>query len=338
MDVLSSDLYSDYQSSDDSLPDISSAFGVKSTYNRKNESVSSNRQMGPSAAQTLSRNSRHQENNSDSLAGIRQMMEGRNSSPKQSQRDPFNSTRVANRAPSSTQFNFDPISSSNPPSAALAPTYRSKSFNAPERLPSSSPLAAKPPIRAPIHRANTFPRANSPNPPPIYHVISDDEDGDLKAAIAASLADMDTQPTPATTRPSVFYDPSELWDSSPPEAATQVIPTTNLVPSKPSRSPTPSSAQPLEPPSSQTSSHIRDDMRRLLSALDDLTTNHLKRKNEETPPPTKKPGTENTDQPKPKRGRLTQEEKVSSHSAELTAGRPRHISSRKSRRERIKTS
>jgi crossover junction endonuclease EME1 len=160
----------------------------------------------------------------------------------------------------------------------------------------------------------------------MYHEISDEEDEDLKAAIAASLADMDTQPmyVAPRPRPSAFQDPTELWNSPPRAAATQVLAPTIRVPPRMSnaaaRQPSPKFS---EPPSGETSFRVRDDTRRLLSVLDDLTTNHLKRKNEETPSPpppkktsktTKKPAaTENLDDPKPKRGRLTQEEKVLPH-------------------------
>ena len=323
MDVLSSDLYIDHQSSDDSLPDLATAFGIKSTYNQPDKPTNWARQTGPSSTETLTRNNRpQQDNNSDTLARIRQMMAKHNSPPPQLQRNPSNGTGTANRAQSHTQFNFDHISSSSPTSAARPPTNRAKSFNSAGPIPSGSPLVSNPPARAPIHRASTFPSAESFNPLPIYHEISDEDDEDLKAAIAASLADMDTQPMYVAPRTSVFQDPTELWDSPPRAAATQVVTPTIRVPSKtPNLTVRQPSPKPSEPPSSQTLSRVRDDTRRLLSALDDLTTNHLKRKNEETPPPPNKTSTttqkptakENLDQPKPKRGRLTQEQKVLPH-------------------------
>src|SRR5271170_6611752 len=44
MDVLSSDLYTDHQSSDDSLPDLAAAFGIKSRYNHAENSTNRPRQ------------------------------------------------------------------------------------------------------------------------------------------------------------------------------------------------------------------------------------------------------------------------------------------------------
>lgn len=320
MDVLSSDLYIDHQSSDDSLPDLATAFGVKPRDKRLKPPASSARTIEPSAAETLTRNTRPEhDNNSDSLMRIRQIMATYNSPFTPPQRNPSAAAGAENCPPSRNRFDFDPISSSSPASMARPPTTRAKSFNATDAVLSNSPLTTNPPLRAPIHRANTFPSAAPVNPPRIYHEISDEEDEDLKAAIAVSLADMDTQPLPVPMHLSSFQDPIELWNSSPPEPATQIVRPT--IPISTRMSIPPASQTPVlvsEPPSSQTSSRVRDDTRRLLNVLDDLTTNHLKRKNEETPPPpkkttiptTKKPINENMEQRKPKRGRLTQEQKV----------------------------
>jgi len=319
MDVLSSDLYTDNQGSDDSLPDLATAFGLKSRCNRLNKPTNHPATTASSMTETLTRNTRpQQDNNSDSLARIRQIMAKDTAPPTPSQRNPYSTTGVENRVPGEFQhLNLDPISSSSPASAARPSTNRAKSFNFGGAALSSSPSTGTPPVRAPIHRANTFPSAIPVNPPRIYHEISDDEDEDLKAAIAASLADMNTQALPVATRQSTFIDPTEVWNSSPPELATQVlqpaIPTSTRMSIPP---PSETTGRVSEPLSSQNSSRVRDDTKRLLSALDDLTTNHLKRKNEETPPPskktskTKKPATENIEPPKTKRGRLTQEQKV----------------------------
>ena len=113
---------------------------------------------------------------------------------------------------------------------------RSKSFNSIPDPRSSSPLL--PPIRPPIQRTNTFPseqhrptlRERSPFNPTNIQDFSDDDEA-LRAAIAASLADMGgpqpssyhapPKPPPPqvtqrkTAKPSAFVCPDTLFQSSP---------------------------------------------------------------------------------------------------------------------------
>lgn len=331
MDVLSSDLYADHQGSDDSLPDLANAFGLKTNSNRANNALSTQRTQWtagedapriPSSLQdTLTRTNRSREQNgSDALARIRQIYLGQNIPQQTQAREIPNSNTTMAR--SGIHIDLDPISSSpsfQSVTAAKPSVNRAKSFHAADSTMSSSPLPTS--TRAPLHRTKTFPTAVPTRPMQeasnfrvsnIYHEISDDDE-DLRAAIAASLADCCT-PQPKPTQPalsrssSVFQCPDDFFRSSPPLSQVSVRPA-----APPSSQ---ISAKHSEPPSSGSSARIRDDTKRMFAALDDLTTNFLKRKNEDLPSQTKKKsakktGSENTEAPKPKkRGALTQEEKV----------------------------
>jgi hypothetical protein len=191
--------------------------------------------------------------------------------------------------------------------------------------------------------------------PSYYHEISDDdedlraailasqnsaeneydEEEALKAAIAASLAEVTPKrqiqpqttmiPTgkqsqvqlPSGAKASLFQSPDELFrplPSSPPEVQvldvevveTEVQVSQREIYREVQRAPRPS------PPSRQ----VRQDTKRMLDALDDIALNALKRKNEDqetqsTSKSSKKAGVENGENPRArKRAALTQEEKV----------------------------
>ena len=210
MDILSSDLYADPQGSDDTLPDLATAFGLKTNHNppsrlqpAASRTTRDDAQNTPSSSQEmLSRINRTTDQGADALARIRQIyLDSR--IPQQTQ-STSNPTVGSNNAQQRIQIDLDPISSS--PIPTKPPVNRAKSFIAPPPIPSSSPLA-NPITRTPLHRAQTFPAVNPPRPSlqknssvnssNIYHEISDDDDEDLRAAIAASLADFSTpRPNP----------------------------------------------------------------------------------------------------------------------------------------------
>ena len=321
MDILSSDLYA--QGSDDSLPDLATAFEVKASRKHQPSASRTTRddtQTTPSSSQEmLSRIDRSTNQGADALARIRQIYLD-SSIPRQTQPTP-NPTRSSSNAQQRIHINLDPISSS--PILTRPSINRAGSFIAPPTMLSSSPLAS-PIARTPLRRAQTFSAVNPARPSlqeksgvnssSIYHEISDDDDEDLRAGIAASLADFSTpRPNSVPIAParasSVFLFPDEIFQQSPPMSQVSV-----------NHAPPPSSqvsAKYSEPPSSGSSDRVRDDTRRMLRALDELTVNVLKRKNEEVPTQTKKKstskksGSENVDVSKPrKRGALTQEEKV----------------------------
>jgi Ubiquitin interaction motif len=374
MDVLSSDLYADVHDSDDILPDLATAMGLKKPLNRTHNAQSTIQQTQrssregptriPSASQeTLTRIDRLAEpNGSDALRRIKQMYLDQSMS--QQPQKQMNPTSNGNVTRSAIQIDLDPISSSPPlpPFAAVnAPVNRVRSFNAAGTITSRSPLTTTV-ARTPLHRATTFPSALPARPIQetsrvnIYHEISDDDDEDLRAAIAASLAntsprqtatfpsvlpagpvqetsnlniyheisddedlraavaasltDIESKPSarPPSRELSLFECPDDFFRSSPPPSQVFVRPT-----APPSSQ---MSSKYSEPSSSASSVRVRDDTKRLLAALDDLTTNVLKRKNEDVPTQTKKKSVkkidlENVEATKPKRrGALTQSVKV----------------------------
>jgi hypothetical protein len=154
----------------------------------------------------------------------------------------------------------------------------------------------------PIHSTPpVVPQRPSLQQPDFYHEISDDDE-DLRAAIAASLASLETpKPTPATIVPmnrstSTFQCPDEVFRSSPPPSQKSVR----------ARSEAPYISRTI-PPLNQ----VRCDTQRLLDALDGITTKPV-----EAPTRTKKKPvakntrTENMEIPKPKKRGLTQEQRV----------------------------
>lgn len=371
--MLSSDLYTDNQDSDDILPDLATAMGLKKPPNRTPNAQSTTQKTQrssredsariPSASQeTLTRINRSPEpNGSDALARIRQMYLDQNK-PQQPQRQ-MNPASNGNTTKSTIQIDLDPISP-NPSRPSLhavkPPVNRARSFNAADTITSSSPLATTA-VRAPLHRATTFPSAFPTRPiqetsnsniyneisdddedlraaiaasladtPPhratafpsafpaapiqetsnlnIYHEISDDDE-DLRAAVAASLADIQPKlvARPPSRELSLFECPDDFFRSSPPPSQVSV---------RPAAPPSSQMSTYSEPPSSAPSVRVRDDTKRLLAALDDLTENVLKRKNEDVPTQTKKKSvkktsSENIEAWRPKRrGALTQSVKV----------------------------
>jgi len=359
MDVLPSELYSgERYDSDDSLPDVAQAFGLKTRYKKRKKtppSVTRNRagyrdRILVSSQETMMRMNRDiaEYTPSDTLSQAKQYVERDISRVVEDTLTGVDHVAIGNRkngapAPSRIEIDLDPISSSSPfpslPRVKATPN-RTKSFNSVEPILSSSPLPAVQPIRTPLRRASTFhsidpvtpslirqlPRFNQTN---AFHEISDEDDDDLKAAIAASLAGFQSPvPKPAPVVPSkpstsAFQCPDVVFRSSPPSSQASLT-LQEVIQPRPS--------PPVQPVTHATppSSHVREDTRQMLAALDDLTTNILKRKPvaEEAPPPTKKKstkaaGTENTDNSKArKRGPLTQEEKVTFIS-ELTDKRSR---------------
>ena len=221
---------------------------------------------------------------------------------------------------------------------------RSRSFNSIPDPTFSSPSV--PPNRPPLQRINTFPSSEQrrstlqerePFNPAIIQDFSDDDEA-LRAAIAASLADMGgpqssnypappnpplpklvpvppVQRKPAKT--SAFVSPDTLFQSSP---STSPAGTPKLKASQVAQS----AAEPLRSKVNTTSSRpvpvVRDDTRRLLEELEKVTTKpRKKRGSDESPEPKKKKAAKKQDEnlpgtgeaPKPKsRSRLTQEEKV----------------------------
>lgn len=326
MDILPSDLYADPQGSDDSLPDLSTAFGLKTNHNRPSRlqpsaspTTRDDEQNTPSSSQEMFRRiNRTTDQATDALARIRQIY--LDSSIPQQTRLPTTSTD-SNTARQHIQIDLDPISSS-PIRSTRGPVDLAKTVTAPPKILSRPPLPTLG-ARTPLHRVQTFPAVNPARPSlqeksrvnslNIYHEISDDDE-DLRAAIAASLADFHTPrpkspPIAPERTSSVFLYPDEILRSSPPMSHVSA-----------KHAPPPSSqlsAKGSEPPSSGSSARVRDDTRRMLMALDELTTNILKRKNEEVPTQAKKKstakksGSENGDAAKPrKRAGLTQDEKV----------------------------
>lgn len=334
MDVMSSDPYEEGGNSDDSFPDIAQAFGLKPNKIQRTQSSHSNRntvnQENRMPVQNASTRKNQALSNStqSSLALMQQYMD--QTLPRASQealtRLPQNrpttvqtTTRVT--AQSRIEIDLDGISSSSPfPSFNMAKpaSNRAQSFNSVEPILSSSPLPRVPLVRTPIQRASTFhsldPIRSTPpvterprsNQPPLYHEISDDDE-DLRAAIAASLADLETPKAKATSTASMkrttsaFQCPDEAFRSSPPPGQKSVRAR---------------SEAPYIPRATPPSSQVRQDTRSLLDALDDITMNILERDPDEEPARTKKKtsvrntATENTENPKPKKRGLTQEQRV----------------------------
>jgi len=372
MDVMPSDLYEHDRAfdSDDSIPDISAAFGLPAR-NKQTKPPQSNSTLDTRKDQTPSRRA-SQENRYPSIhsspphAGrlsfdrIQQLIQDFSSLPGDSPHRP--ASRGNPKAPIIIDIDGLDSSSPLPPLIPLRnPINRAKSLNASHG--SSSPAPRVPSVRTPLQRANTFPSENmQPTNDRIYHDISDDDDKDLKATIAASLADFEasqSQPAPAV-RPIKetpveeveiisFEDPDSFWQLSPRPSQSRREPSRSQTPSIPK--PSISTPRPLDncfrssPPSSQ-ASLVRDETRRM---LDEITRNVLKRKSspiDDIPPQPKKKSTttkkttaaDPSENPKPKRRALTQEEKVAPFLVVTNAGRPCGISIRKRSSPRSKTS
>jgi hypothetical protein len=338
MDVMSSDLYGGDGNSDDSFPEMAEALGLKPNkvqhtqgFHPNNRSTANQENRLPVMSQeTSSRTNRVPADTSPySMALMQQYMD--QTLPRASQ---MTLTRTAptrpnvvektrGTAPSRIEINLDAISSSSPfPTFNLAKpaANRAKSFNSVEPILSSSPLPRVPPVCTPLNRASTFhsmdpihstppviPQWPSFQPPPdFYHEISDDDE-DLRAAIAASLADLETpKPKPAAIVPmersmSAFQCPDEVFRSSPPPSQKSVRAR---------------SEAPYIPRATPPSNQVRLETQRLLDALDDITMNVLEREPVEAPtrpkknPAAKNTGTENMENPKPKKRGLTQEQRV----------------------------
>jgi hypothetical protein len=197
---------------------------------------------------------------------------------------------------------------------------RANSFDA-ASLISNSPNISNPGPRPALSRATTLPVTPTA---PTYHEISDDDE-DLCAAIAASLADMST-PKPSQQDPS-FVHPDSLFRSSPPSPKPRPIPSTTafrhpskLLQSSPSAgqiSVTASASQvaravPCSQGPDPHSSQIRDDTKRMLLALDEVTTNIIREKDDKGSAKLKKKASKRAKEdelestPKPKKRRPTQ--------------------------------
>jgi hypothetical protein len=335
MDVMSSDLYEDEGNSDDSFPDLAKAMGFKTNKIQRTQPSHSTRNtrnqenMAPTQ-NTSTRPTQFPSANAQFSLGV--MQQYINQTLPQASQETL--TRIApNRPPavqnirvtaqSRIEIDLDGISSSSPFPAfdvGKPAANRAKSFNSVEPILSSSPLPRVPPVRTPIQRASTFhsldpirstpPVATGPpraNQLPLYHEISDDDDEDLRAAIAASLADLETpkarkaSAAPMKRATSAFQCPDEAFRSSPPPSQKSVRAR---------------SEAPYIPRATPPSSQIRPDTRRLLDALDDITMNMFERKADEEPARPKKKASvrstaaENTENPKPKKRGLTQEQRV----------------------------
>ena len=337
MDVMSSDIYGGDGNSDDSFPEMAEALGLKrkkiqqtQAFLPNNRGTANQENRIPAMSQeTSSRTNRVPPDTSPySIALMQRYMD--QTLPRASQ---ATLTRTAparpnvlkeTRVPASSriEIDLDAISSSSPfPSfnQAKPAANRAKSFNSVEPILSSSPLPRVPPVRTPLNRASTFhsmdhihstppvvPQPPSFQQPDFYHEISDDDE-DLRAAIAASLASLETpKPTPATIVPmnrstSTFQCPDEVFRSSPPPSQ---------------KSARARSEAPYIPRATPPSNQVRHDTQRLLDALDHITTNVLEREPVEAPTRSKKKpiakitGTETTEIPKPKKRGLTQEQRV----------------------------
>ena len=181
---------------------------------------------------------------------------------------------------------------------------RAKSFNAgglisgPPKFSNLSPRPALP-------RASTLPIAPLA---PMYGEISDDDD-DLRAAIAASLADMST-PKPAAAQTTSYIQPDSMFRSSPPSPKPRPIRSTTsfIHPEDLLRSSPPANSGSVAGPTSQMTAHaapcsqssdppssqIRDDTRRMLLALDEVTTNIVRENHDKAAAKSKKPSKRQT--------------------------------------------
>ena len=178
------------------------------------------------------------------------------------------------------------------------PMERAKSFNG-GSLISSSPKNSSLSPQPALLRASTLPITPLA---PIYRELSDDDD-DLRAAITASLADTST-PKPAAPQTASYIQPDSIFRSSPPSPKPRLIRSTTaflhpeeLLRSSPpasqgcvagSTSQTSARAAPCNQSSDPPSSQIRDDTRRMLLALDEVTTNIIREKDDKATAKSKK--------------------------------------------------
>ena len=224
---------------------------------------------------------------------------------------------------------------------------RAKSFNA-EPLISGPPKFSSLSPRSALRRASTLPIMPLA---PMYGEISDDDD-DLRAAIAASLADMST-PKPAAPQTTSYAQPDSMFRSSPPSpkprpirSTTSFIHPEDLLRSSPppsrgsvagSTSQRSAHAAPSSQNSDPPSSQIRDDTRRMLLALDEVTANIMREKHDPAAAKSKKASKRQTEEEnegtsKRKKRAISQREKVHSLRT-LRANNRTHVShlSRKSK-------
>ena len=310
-DVMSSDRYCDSLSDDDSLPDLATAVSKKWQAKATEQASHTPRNQENRAPDGIGRPRGKSAGTGTESMAINAFIQQTTSS----ETLPRTATTTATSTfPSRTriQIDLDPISSSSP--RLPVPTSRPAYNRSATTQISSSPRLG-PPVRTPLHRANTFPSNPYGTSPPNAldaYVIDDDDDEDLKAAIAASLADMQETQILATDKPSTWtfrYPPS--ISGSPPSsqalpaakpakavASTFQVPEDILrstLPSSQSRTPIPQKpttsivddAPRSTPPSSQ--NRIREDTKRMLEAIENLTLPILKRK-AESESTTKKPG------------------------------------------------
>lgn len=327
-----------HSESDDSLPDITELLPKKRQNNRPEPS----RPIAPSipdetgrklfsSQEALTSVNRSGQNSPNGLIRSRQYIQQNMSTTTEATAPRTASALSSNSNERRTAQSLAHVSR-GPISSSPRTTNNSKeSSNAVVLI--SSPLSSAESTRAPLHRAK-FPSPNlvstrssvdktsSLFPTDNYHEISDDNDEDLKTAIAASLADFhasqralyiaSSSPAPTVPKTSgAFKWPDELLSSSPPSSQTSV---TRTAPVQNQKS---IAATAVDTPSSQNSTQVRDDVRRILDALDDLAINSLKRKSEDEATPTKKKhskakkGSENNKAKKPRKyTSLTQEEKA----------------------------
>lgn len=337
---------------DDDFPDLASIIGM-SAKNRKglsqpqpqprledDENSFQHFASQPAHTETPLRDS----NRKDPLSRIRQYREHH----EREEIDPkFNQHRPVPKPNNSQRTVIDLDLEDDLPSPVPMVGNRSRSFNSIPDPTFSSPSV--PLNRPPLQRINTFPSSEQrrstlqerePFNPANIQDFSDDEEA-LRAAIAASLADMGgpqssgyhAPPNPPPPKPppvppvqrkpaknlSAFVCPDTLFQSSP---STSPAGTPKLKVSQVTQS----AAEPLRSKVNTTSSRpvpvVRDDTRRLLEELEKVTTKpRKKRGSDESPEPKKKKAAKKQDEnlpdngeaPKPKsRSRLTQEEKVHS--------------------------
>jgi hypothetical protein len=346
------DLLNDDFSSDDDFPDLVAAFGLNkpslrediynaSSRDARKPSNLSQENVSPKNSFPAGRSS------TDALTRVGQLLQETSSSTTRQRRTSKASSNSRGNVTSNelVVIDLDPISSSSPFRSIPAPKpsfTRTQSLN----LPSTSREAAafRATTREPLSRASSFHNADTTSRrtagtldrAPIYE-ISDDDDPDIRAAIAASLADMEKSNSPI-----VPPTPSAAPSARPLQYSRSESPKTlDLTHSSPSPSQTQTDRRQSQR-SSQASMPITDDTRRnVLAILDNFTRTVMKRKSEElddddvmviSPPKGKAAGkthttsrgtadkvarntrTENIDQdtgPKPrKRNALSQQEKV----------------------------
>lgn len=351
MDVQSTALYNDLSNSDDSLPDLATVVGLNAGYRRPNTTQSEevldkrdiSRKEPPKGQENSTENNQTlPQNDSGALARIRQYIDRNISHPSEETQLRYSQTSVSNTIERTGSFqgvieiDLDLIPSSPPfPAFDLPkiPLNRAKSFNATNTILSSPPQT---PLgtRSSMLRTNSYP-ANLPsakpsafNPTNVYYEISDDDE-DIRAAIAASLADI-SSPRPQQTPPqssTAFRRPDELFRPSPPSSQSSI----NMMAPQGSQA----SQKYSEPPSSQSPSKtVRDDTRRMLKELDDLTfkpkNDEISTQREKKSNTKRKVAAENSNPLQPrKRATLTQEEKVYPFLIPLTIGHSRHSAIRK---------